>query len=53
MAGALKRKAKSAVIPFYGTKGMGLIKEPKKANYNAVYKRTSFGLSDLIKKLTK
>lgn len=32
--GKLKRKIKKAVIPRYGKKGMGWIKDPKKATYN-------------------
>lgn len=38
--GALKRKAKSAVNPLYGKKGMGLL-HPKRALYNKVYKKTT------------
>jgi len=44
-----KRKAKKALIPGYGKKGMGWIKNPKKAAYNKVYKKTSFSLWDLFK----
>lgn len=47
--GRLKRKVKSSIIPFYGKKGTGLIKNPKKAIYNKVYKKTTFGLRDLFK----
>lgn len=47
--GKLKRKAKSAVNPLYGKKGMGLVKDPKKAVYNKVYKKTTFGLNDILK----
>ena len=36
--GKAKRKLKKAVNPFYGKKGMGVIKSPKKALYNKVYK---------------
>ena len=44
-----KRKVKKALIPGYGNKGMGLAKNPKKAAYNKVYKKTSFSLWDLFK----
>lgn len=47
--GKLKRQVKSAIIPGYGKKGMGWIKDPKKAIYNKVYNKTSFGLWDLFK----
>lgn len=47
--GKLKRQVKSAIIPGYGKKGMGWIKDPKKAMYNKVYKKTSFSLLDLFK----
>ncbi|MDM7657437.1 hypothetical protein QUE96_12585 [Lactococcus lactis] len=44
-----KRKVKKALIPGYGKKGMGWIKNPKKAAYNKVYKKTSFSLWNLFK----
>ena len=44
-----KRKVKRALIPGYGKKGMGWAKNPKKAAYNKVYKKTSFSLWDLFK----
>ncbi|MCT3083904.1 hypothetical protein EFO30_00830 [Lactococcus lactis] len=44
-----KRKVKKALIPGYGKKGVGWIKNPKKAAYNKVYKKTSFSLWDLFK----
>ena len=44
-----KRQAKKAIIPGYGKKGVGWIKNPKKAMYNKVYHKTTFGLSDLFK----
>lgn len=47
--GKLKRKAKKAVNPLYGKKGMGVINDPKKAVYNKVYDKTSVGVSDIIK----
>lgn len=39
--GKVKRQVKSAVNPFYGKKGMGWIKDPKKAAYNKVYKKVT------------
>jgi len=47
--GRAKRAIKKALIPGYGKKGMGWLKNPKKAAYNKVYNKTSFGLSDLFK----
>lgn len=44
-----KRKVKKALIPGYGEKGMGWAKNPKKAAYNKVYKKTSFSLWELFK----
>ena len=46
--GKLKRKAKKAVNPFYGKKGMGYIKNPKRAVKNKIYHKTTFGTSDII-----
>ena len=48
-----KRQAKKAIIPCYGKKGMGWVKNPKKAMYNKVYHKTTFGLSDLFKSSKK
>lgn len=47
--GRAKRAVKSAVNPLYGKKGVGLIRDPKKAVYNKVYKKTSFGIRDIFK----
>jgi len=44
-----KRKVKKALIPGYGKKGVGWIKNPKKAAYNKVYKKTTFSIWDLFK----
>ncbi|WNN68990.1 hypothetical protein [Lactococcus lactis] len=44
-----KRKVKKALIPGYGKKGMGWVKNPKKAAYNKVYKKTTFSIWDLFK----
>ncbi|AKB53286.1 hypothetical protein A9239_15270 [Methanosarcina sp. A14] len=51
--GKLKRKAKKAVVPFYGKKGTGIIKNPKKAVYNKVYHKTSFSIFSFFKKRSK
>lgn len=48
--GKAKRAVKKAVVPGYGKKGMGWIKDPKKAAYNKVYKKTTFSIFDLFKK---
>ena len=42
--GKLKRKVKKALIPGYGKKGMGWIKNPKKAAYNKIYSKTTFSI---------
>ncbi|WP_270346489.1 hypothetical protein [Lactococcus petauri] len=47
--GKAKRKIKKALIPGYGKKGMGYIKNPKKAVYNKVYKKTTFSFWALFK----
>lgn len=47
--GRAKRAVKKALIPGYGKKGMGWLKNPKKAAYNKIYNKTSFSLSDLFK----
>lgn len=47
--GRAKRAVKKAVIPGYGKKGMGWIKDPKKAAYNKVYKKTTFSIFDIFK----
>lgn len=47
--GKWKRRAKKAVNPLYGKKGIGFIKNPKRSIKNKVYKKTTFGLRDLFK----
>ncbi len=51
--GKFKRAVKRALIPGYGKKDMGWLHDPKKAMYNAVYRRTTFGLSDVVGALFK
>lgn len=41
ITGKAKRAVKKAVIPSYGQKGAGWIKDPKKAAYNKVYNKTT------------
>ena len=40
--GKLKRKIKKATNPFDGRKGMGYIKNPKRAFKNKIYHKTTF-----------
>lgn len=47
--GRAKRAVKKKLIPGYGKKGIGWLKDPKKAAYNKVYKKTSFSFWDLFK----
>ena len=41
--GKMKRKIKRSINPYYGKKGMGWVRNPKRALYNKVYKKTTFG----------
>lgn len=47
--GRAKRAMKKALIPGYGKRGMGWLKNPRKAAYNKVYRKTSFSLWDLFR----
>lgn len=47
--GRAKRAIKRAIIPGYVRKGMGLLTNPKKSIYNRVYRKTTFGLGDIVK----
>ncbi|MBI0086591.1 hypothetical protein [Bifidobacterium polysaccharolyticum] len=47
--GEWKRQAKKALIPGYRKKGMGRIRNPRKAAYNKIYRKTTFSLWDLFK----
>lgn len=47
--GKINRQVKRSVVPMYGKKGTGIIKNPKKAVYNKVYKKTTFSFWDLFK----
>ena len=41
--GKVTRAIRKSVTPGYGKKGMGMIKNPKKAAYNKVYNKTTTG----------
>lgn len=49
--GRAKRAVKRAIIPGYGRRGMGWL-HPKRALYNRVYRRTTFGWQNLTGKST-
>lgn len=44
--GDINRKVKKATSPYYGQKGAGLIKDPKRAVYNKIYNKTTFGIDN-------
>lgn len=46
--GKVKRMAKSAINPLYSKRNMGYINNPKKAIYDKIYNKTSFGISDTL-----
>ena len=45
--GRAKRAVKKAVVPGYGKKGTGWIKDPKKAAYNKIYNKTTISATKL------
>lgn len=47
--GRINRAIKKVIIPGYGKKGMGWIINPQKALYNKVYRKTTIGISDILK----
>jgi len=47
--GKWKRQIKRQINPFYGKKGMGLLRNPKQSLYNKIYRKTTFGWKDLFK----
>lgn len=47
--GKAKRAVKKAVIPGYGKKGMGFIKNPSRSVKQKIYKKTTFSFWDLFK----
>jgi len=50
--GKVKRKLKRAVNPFYGKKGMGWIKNPKRALSNKIYRKTTISTKGAMGCLT-
>lgn len=44
--GAINRKIKTGTSPLYGQKGIGWVKDPKRAAYNKVYNQTTFSAED-------
>ena len=51
--GKVKRAVKKSVNPLYGKKGYGFAKDPKRSFNNAIYHRTTVGLSDVVGSSTK
>lgn len=51
--GKVKREIKSAVNPLYGEKGAGFVKDPSRSVRNSIYKKTSFGIGDILKMISK
>lgn len=47
--GKWKRRVKKTINPFYGKKGMGFIKNSRRSIKNKIYRKTTFGLSDIFK----
>ncbi len=47
--GKWKMQAEKALIPGYGKKGMGWIRNPKKVAYNKIYREAAFSIWDLFK----
>jgi hypothetical protein len=50
-AGAIKQSIKKPANPLYVKKGIGLIRNPKKAVNNKVYNKRSIGLFAAIRKI--
>lgn len=46
--GLAKRSLKRTVVPGYGKKGMGFIKNPKRSVRNSWYKRTTVSRNDIF-----
>ena len=47
--GKVTRTLKKSVNPMYGKKGVGIIKDPKKAMYNKVYNKTTVSFDNVLK----
>lgn len=50
--GKFKRALKKSVNPYYGKKGTGLLRNPKKSMYGRVYNRTTFSVFDSLYRST-
>ena len=50
MKGTATRRAKKLLIPGYGKKGMGWIRDPKRAAYNRAYRKPLFRILNLLSK---
>ncbi|CZR00263.1 hypothetical protein [Trichococcus ilyis] len=48
--GKVKRAIKRKTNPLYGKKGMGLVRDAKRAAYNRIYKKATVSIWDLFKK---
>lgn len=44
-----KRQIKKSLLPYYGEKGTGVYKDPKKALYNELYNKSSIGQKEFEK----
>ena len=49
--GAFTRAIRRAIIPGYGRKGMGLLRDPARSVRNRIYHRVTFSFWDLLKRL--
>lgn len=49
----VKRKVKGKLFPWYGKAGMGWIRNPKKAFYDLIYKRTTVSVDDVGEAINK
>ena len=47
--GRVTRTVKRTLIPGYGRKGMGWLRDPRRADYNKVYRKTTMRFGDLFK----
>ena len=47
--GRVTRTVKRTLIPGYGRKGMGWLRDPRRAAYNKVYRKTTTRFGDLFK----
>lgn len=47
--GRVTKSIKRSTIPGYGMKGTGWVKDPSRALYNSVYRKTTYGISDIGK----